>query len=83
MDKIDKLIEIIKLNGGYINVWELPFSFNNKVSRFARIALNKNGNLIYYKERYEELKRFKPTQKHLEEILDVVIIKNLDLFENS
>lgn len=81
MNKIDKLIEIIKLNGGYINVWELPFSFNNKVSRLARIALNKNGNIIYYKERYGELKRFKPSQKHLEEILDVVIVKNLNLFE--
>ena len=83
MDKIDKLKEIIKVNGGYINVWELPFSFNNKMSRFARIALNKNGNIVYYKERDEELKKFKPSQKHLEEILDVVIIKNLDLFENS
>jgi len=83
MNKTDKLIEIIKLNGGYINVWELPFSFNNRVSRFARIALNKKGNIIYYKERYGELKKFKPTQKHLEEILYVIIIKNLDLFENS
>ena len=36
-----------------------------------------------YKERYGELKKFKPTQKHLEEILYVIIIKNLDLFENS
>ena len=83
MNKTDKLIEIIKLNGGYINVWGLPFSFNNRVSRFARIALNKKGNIIYYKERYGELKKFKPTQKHLEEILYVIIIKNLDLFENS